>query len=1037
MDKDELRMGLENVADFEASLDTDDQPTLHVEDSSPDQAASSRADADSQEPIESSRTAGGEAAAGKKEISSWIGKRLGHFRLMRMMGAGTMGVVFQGEDVNLQRIAAVKVLRRRVTDSDGVKLVDRFLLEARTAAGLDHPSIANVYEINQQKGWWYIAMEFLEGGSLYQLVRTTGPIPPGRAALMLTDAARGLAAAHEAGVIHRDIKPANLMLTRRGRCKLVDFGMVKLDSAENPFQDDDKHVIGTPYYLAPEIIRREGATPASDIYGLGATTYALLTGTPPYDGKKMGDIIKQHVDADVPDLCAALPTCPMPIGSLVSRAMSKNASDRPTADEFAAILQTEVSVALAMDPDMSIGGSSTSSVSLSGTGSTAPWGDRSSIPGGGSTLPSSLGLGGASISGTINMEPNQRANRFWIGALSAAAVVSFFAGTTWIVKTRNTPAPVESGSVPVVDLESTITNSIGMKLAAIPAGTFSMGSPPTETDRNNDERSVEVSLSNDFYMSMTEVTQRQWREVMGEDYLPAEGTHPNEENGLRFTGKTLPVYASWFEAAEFCRLLSILEDAHYRLPTEAEWEYAARADTTSAFHTGDEISQSQANIDSLASSNRYAQPRPMPVASFPPNPWGLYDMHGNVMEWCMDWKDEYPLGPLVDPTGPASGDQRVIRGGSWDSYAAVARSANRWSNYPVLRTDYLGFRVVMVPGESPPTLPPYVIDRTGPDQKSRDPAIETRGSVPTVSVDTALNDYEPETMVARRIRSVGSDTMDRLLVVWGNRFKGWHELAGLRHEGRGSGTAVPALLERLSHLGPMSRALNDNERRSFQAEFGYAPTQTRVAIDALAIYVHPDNPIVQRGMTLAELDAMFSMTRKRGHAASIDSWHDLGLEGEWAGAPVHVYSRNPASGTYGEFKKTILMGGDFKSSNNELVGSAEVVDAVANDRFGIGFSGIGYNRAAVATVPIAENREALAHPVAPDPAFASDGRYPLSRGLYLTINLEPGKTMSALQREFLRFVYSRQGQELVVQAGFCPLTAELAEQELTRLGLSH
>lgn len=233
-----------------------------------------------------------------------------------------------------------------------------------------------------------------------------------------------------------------------------------------------------------------------------------------------------------------------------------------------------------------------------------------------------------------------------------------------------------------------VTNSLGMRLSLIPPGQFMMGSPQDEEWHRPDEILHRVTLTKAFYMGTTEVTQGQWKALMG-------------ENPSFFTGDALPVETvTWEQAADFCRKLSEKEGAQYRLATEAEWEYACRAGTTTPFHTGETISPDQANYDG---NHTYAggkkgvfRESTVEAGSLPPNPWGLHEMHGNVWEWCADWYGEYPKAQTRDPTAPASGDRRVFRGGCWINFPAVCRSANRAKVAPVSWNFHLGFRVVRV-----------------------------------------------------------------------------------------------------------------------------------------------------------------------------------------------------------------------------------------------------------------------------------------------------------------------------------------------------
>jgi phosphate transport system substrate-binding protein len=305
-------------------------------------------------------------------------------------------------------------------------------------------------------------------------------------------------------------------------------------------------------------------------------------------------------------------------------------------------------------------------------------------------------------------------------------------------------------------------------------------------------------------------------------------------------------------------------------------------------------------------------------------------------------------------------------------------------------------------------------------------------TAPTAQVDPLLPAYTPRTILSGRLRTVGSDTMDGLLRRWEASLHQFHPNLKLFCEGRGSSTALPSLTKGLSDFGPMSRTPTADEITRFQSKYGYSPAQVRVALDSLAVYVHPENPIAKKGLTIDELDAIFSSTRKGGCSHDITTWGDLGLTGEWQNAPIQVYSRNTASGTYTFFRDHVLKGGDFKKTNHELVGSVAVVAAVAADRFAIGYSGIGYKTDSVATVPIAGSDGKY---ISTDPKFCYDGQYPLARYLYLTLNHKPDDALSPVQEEFLRFVLSQDGQKLVMEEGFFPLTAEIAAQERARLGM--
>lgn len=272
----------------------------------------------------------------------WAGKLLGRFKLLRLIGEGAMGLVIQAEDTSLKRIVALKVLRKQLAAGEkGKNAVEQFVREARAAAAIEHPNIVRVYEINQHAGWWYIAMEMVEGNSLAEIVKAAGALPESRACPVIADAATALHVAHEMGMIHRDVKPGNILVTRNGRGKVSDFGLVRINDPANPFDTYARKSIGTPLYMAPEIIRRAPISPAVDIYSLGATLYYTLTGRPPYSAEKMQDLFDQHLRSDPPDLKLYLPDCSPDLAALVKRMMAKQPEVRPTAKGVAAILHAQ------------------------------------------------------------------------------------------------------------------------------------------------------------------------------------------------------------------------------------------------------------------------------------------------------------------------------------------------------------------------------------------------------------------------------------------------------------------------------------------------------------------------------------------------------------------------------------------------------------------------------------------------------------------------------------------------------------------------
>jgi phosphate transport system substrate-binding protein len=285
--------------------------------------------------------------------------------------------------------------------------------------------------------------------------------------------------------------------------------------------------------------------------------------------------------------------------------------------------------------------------------------------------------------------------------------------------------------------------------------------------------------------------------------------------------------------------------------------------------------------------------------------------------------------------------------------------------------------------------------------------------------------YEKVPGVSGNLNSIGSDTLNNLMTFWAESFGKIYPNVKLQIEGKGSATAPPALTEGTAQLGPMSRKMKPEEEDAFEKKHGFKPTRIEVALDCLAVYVNKDNPI--HGLTLAQLDCIFSKTRKSGFA-DISTWGDLGLDGDWASMPISIYGRNSASGTYAYFKEHALLKGDYKDTVKEQPGSAAVVNGVAKDRAGIGYSGIGYKTSEVRALPLAKNAEDT--PVPPTFENALKGAYPIGRTLYIYIAKKPGEPLPPVIKEFLKFVLSQEGQAVVVKDGYGALPEKMIEKNL-------
>lgn len=305
--------------------------------------------------------------------------------------------------------------------------------------------------------------------------------------------------------------------------------------------------------------------------------------------------------------------------------------------------------------------------------------------------------------------------------------------------------------------------------------------------------------------------------------------------------------------------------------------------------------------------------------------------------------------------------------------------------------------------------------------------LQTARAEEALQVDPNTPAYAKVEGVSGNLNSIGSDTLNNLMALWTEGFRAIYPNVNIQVEGKGSSTAPPALIENTAQLGPMSRPMKSSEIDEFEKKYGYKPTEIKVAVDALAVFVHKDNPIA--GMTMQQVDSVFSSTRKFG-GEDITAWGQLGLEADWQNRAISLYGRNSASGTYGFFKEHALNKGDFRPTVKEQPGSSSVVTGIANDLYAIGYSGIGYKTAGVRALPLGVN---VGEYYEATPSNALSGDYPLARYLLIYVNKAPNQPVDKLTVEFLRFVLAKEGQEVVVKDGYFPLPAEVIEAELSKL----
>jgi formylglycine-generating enzyme required for sulfatase activity/tRNA A-37 threonylcarbamoyl transferase component Bud32 len=631
-----------------------------------------------------------------KQVHLGRGENLvaGPYLILDWLGQGGMGQVFKARHCHLERLVALKMIRPdRLETPDAVA---RFYREARAAARLEHPNIVKVYDADQIRNNHFIAMEYVEGVDLGRLVKECGILAPGQACAYIRQAALGLEHAHQHGLVHRDIKPSNLVVLTNSEIggptlKILDFGLARFVSElteEVPLTPTDGW-LGTPEFMAPEQARSSRrADIRADIFSLGCTLFFLLTRESPFPGETAGEKLAARLTGDAPrSVRSVRPEIGEELDHVVDKTLARDPCQR---------FQTPREVAVALEPFCQ---STEGTIDFFAGGKAKSWAGRNffnQLTREKALTPPETESGHPTRTPpglpTTTPLPARKRRRPWL-AWSAAACGGLILVLTLVLWPRNQELPKQ------------FTNSIGMKMVRIPAGTFVRGSPDKEVNRWKDEGpQMEITISKPFYLGAYEVTQEEYQKVMGAN-PSAYGPQGNARDKVAtLVTEHFPVDSvTWQEANEFCRRLTENEagkDCRYRLPTEAEWEYACRAGTSTPFYFGDSLDSTQAQFDGQKPYGNGAKRKsiwhPLPVGNFPPNDFGLYDMHGNINEWCLDcYREEY-LNVAVDPKGPPPGPNnpnRVLRGGAWMFGAYECRSAKRHFYHPDTRSQFHGFRV--------------------------------------------------------------------------------------------------------------------------------------------------------------------------------------------------------------------------------------------------------------------------------------------------------------------------------------------------------
>jgi sulfatase modifying factor 1 len=597
---------------------------------------------------------------GDRRYTLSAGQTLGQYRVVMPLGKGGMGEVYLVEHEILRTRHALKLLPAERAGSTG--FLRRFRDEARVMARLQHSGIVHVQYADVSEGHHFLIMDFVacgENQEPFDLEAALASAPDGRlepevVARLATQICDAVGYAHAQGVVHRDLKPSNVLLTdrdlSRSEVRVTDFGLARLvgedwlrsvidasmrqsmsiggmETMARPGSERSSSgsILGTYEYMSPE--QREGSDVdhRSDIYALGVMLYRMVTGKRPMMRAKAASRIVEDLDEAWDEL--------------IDSCLEEDPSERPSsmlavAASLAELLSVEQDRHEASEQE-------TSAAERQGTDA-----DRQRK------------------ADTVAREANRLQQE------EAA------------LRKRDQKA---AGAVSSVDLGG----GVKLDLVWVPPGSFMMGSPSSEADRDGGETRHGVTLSKGFWMGKYEVTQGQWQSVMG--------SNPSR---FKAPGLDAPVQmVSWDDCQAFIKKVNAKVGGDvFRLPTEAEWEYACRAGTTTPFCYGSDLDASKANFDGNypygGGSKGVYRETTVRVGSFKPNSWGLYDMHGNVYEWCSDRFGNYPSGNAVDPSGPESGVYRVFRGGSWYSDGRDCRAANRRRFTPSFRDFDLGFRLV-------------------------------------------------------------------------------------------------------------------------------------------------------------------------------------------------------------------------------------------------------------------------------------------------------------------------------------------------------
>ena len=606
----------------------------------------------------------------------------GKYIIQEKLGAGGMGQVYKAYHPEAAKLVAIKViLPQGKLDAESVK---RFEREVKASEKLVHPNIIAVLDSGSSKGILFMVMELIEGKDLFELINEKGKLSVNKAVAYIIQAARALEHAHANGVIHRDVKPANLIADSQGLLKIVDMGLAKIQAGENEDKismlTTNTAIMGSADFMSPEqTVSTKNVDNRTDIYSLGASFYFLLTAKVMYPQKATFSKLISHRQAPISSLKFMRPDVSQKLDDIYTKMVAKKVGDRYQSMKEL-ILDLEALEKESGTQDLLKQGAALNPFQVNGI--------------------NFLDLDDNSIKPkkTSGIFANKKIAMFCAGLFVAVGLLfaMLFITKNTLVKNdlNNTDDVQEAFLEPPFDnnqaqeeqqslaktlglaVETTVDLGRGVNLAMIliPQGKFIMGSPLSEPGHKDDELQHQVVFSRPYFIGKYEVTQEQWEAVMGDN--------PSQTKGAK-----LPVTnISWNDCQNFISKLNAKTESNYRLPTEAEWEFACRSGAKSAYSVGDKITKNDANYENVKAGVK-------PVGSYKPNPFGLYDMHGNVWEFCSDWYGAYAAGKSIDPMGVNNGRDHVLRGGSFFVDGLLLRSSTRDLVAPDFHNVVIGLRL--------------------------------------------------------------------------------------------------------------------------------------------------------------------------------------------------------------------------------------------------------------------------------------------------------------------------------------------------------